>query len=174
MLSTREITRIAVFVALALAFRAVPAPPVPGGFFRFAALPIILSGFILGPRCGLWVGAISDVVEFLLFPTGKPFFPGFTLTQALTGALPSWVMGRAKLSFQRCLLAVATGQIVTKILLVPLFLVFILSPSAKWVVAWQVFVLEAAVTQLFHIPLYAWISYLVMRNLSQRGHSREA
>ena len=83
---------MALFVALALLLGAVPSPPPTHGFFKLVALPLILSGLILGPKAGFWVGALSDILGYFLYPSG-PYFPLFTLTQALTGALPAWFLG---------------------------------------------------------------------------------
>ncbi len=161
--STANITRMAMFVAIVLAFQAAPVPPFMGGFFRLAALPLILSGFILGPKAGFWVGAISDVLEFIIFPRGKIFFPGFTITQALTASVPALILGSRTPSFLNCLFAIFCGQALTKLLLVPVFLVFISSVPDFWI-AWKTFAFQAAVTQSFHVPIYAWCSALVLRS----------
>ncbi len=156
---------MAMFVAISIAFEAVPIPPLCGGFFRFAALPLILAGFILGPRAGFWVGVVSDILECLMFPRGSMYFPGFTLTQALTGALPALVVGKHEPSFWRYLMGIAVGQALTKFLLVPIFLLFI-APVPDWVLAYKVLLVKALITQSVHIPLYAWLCWLVMRHLA--------
>ncbi len=49
-------------------------------------LPIAFIAILFGP---LWAGAAyaaGDIIGFLLFPAG-PYFPGFTLTAFLTGAV---------------------------------------------------------------------------------------
>lgn len=51
----------------------------------FAA--IIFAGSILGPFYGAAVGILSDLLGATLLPIG-PYFPGFTLTNALVGFLP--------------------------------------------------------------------------------------
>lgn len=170
--STANITRMAMFVALVLAFQAVPVPPFMGGFFRLAALPLVLSGFILGPKAGFWVGAISDVLEFIIFPRGKIFFPGFTITQALTASVPALVLGGRCPSFFNCLAAISCGQVLTKLILVPVFLVIISSVPDFWL-AWKTFAFQAAITQAFHIPLYAWCSALVLRSLPKNLQSSD-
>ena len=161
---TLRLTRMAMFVALTLAVQLVPVPPLAAGLLRFTALPILLSGFLMGPRAGFWVGAVSDVLECLLVPKGKIFFPGFTLTQGLTGALPALVAGRGTPSFRRYLLGIAVGQGVTKLLLVPAFLLF-LAPAPDPIVAWQVLAARALFTQALHVPVYAWISVHLVRAL---------
>ena len=52
----------------------------------FAALPIGVAGMLYGPTAALLLGALGDPIKYLVSPTG-PFFPGFTLSAAVTGLL---------------------------------------------------------------------------------------
>ena len=52
--------------------------------FAFAATA--MAGMLFGPIGGAIVGGLADFVGALLFPIGA-YFPGFTLTNALLGAL---------------------------------------------------------------------------------------
>ena len=52
----------------------------------FAALPIGVAGMLYGPTAALMLGALGDPIKYLVSPTG-PFFPGFTLSAAVTGLL---------------------------------------------------------------------------------------
>ena len=47
-------------------------------------LPIAAGGYLCGPWIGLIIGALVDIVGFILAPKGA-FFPGFTISSALTG-----------------------------------------------------------------------------------------
>jgi ECF transporter S component (folate family) len=49
-------------------------------------VPILLTGILFGPLAGAMVGAVSDVIGTLLF-NPLPYFPGFTLSAALTGVI---------------------------------------------------------------------------------------
>ncbi len=53
---------------------------------RFSTLPIAVAGAFFGPGVAAIVGAVSDIGGFLIRPTG-PYFPGFTLSGALTGVI---------------------------------------------------------------------------------------
>jgi ECF transporter S component (folate family) len=61
-------------------------------FFRigFGSIPIMIAGIVLGPKYGFAVGGIADIVGFMMNPMGS-FMPGFTLTAAMTGAIPGWI-----------------------------------------------------------------------------------
>ena len=52
----------------------------------FSFVPIVAAAALYGPIAGGLVGAIGDVISAMLFPVG-PFFPGFTVTAFLTGAV---------------------------------------------------------------------------------------
>ncbi|MGM9999000.1 MAG: folate family ECF transporter S component [Candidatus Bruticola sp.] len=153
---TAKITYMAAFIAITLTLRALPAPPIMHGFFRFVAFPIILSGFILGAEAGFWVGAISDILGWAIFPSG-PYFPGFTITQGLTGYIPAKLFGTNNISWQKILAAVATGQIITKFFLVPIFQHILFQPTESWLTTWQLISWASLPAQLFHIPVYTWL-----------------
>ena len=52
----------------------------------FGFVPIVMAAALYGPIAGGMVGAIGDVVSAILFPVGS-YFPGFTVTAFLTGAI---------------------------------------------------------------------------------------
>jgi ECF transporter S component (folate family) len=54
--------------------------------FSLGFLPIAAVGMLLGPIPAALCGALGDVLGFFLFPSGT-FFPGYTLTAALTGLI---------------------------------------------------------------------------------------
>ena len=68
-----------------------------GGAVRisFGGLPIALAGALMGPFWGAMTGIVADVLGATLFPQGA-FFPGFTLTAALSGLIPGLVLYRRK------------------------------------------------------------------------------
>lgn len=64
-----------------------------GGAVRisFGGLPIALAGALMGPFWGGMVGMVADLLGATLFPQGA-FFPGFTLTAALSGFIPGLIL----------------------------------------------------------------------------------
>ncbi|MGM9991603.1 MAG: folate family ECF transporter S component [Candidatus Bruticola sp.] len=160
-----KITYMAVFIAITLTLRALPTPPIFHGFFRFVAFPIILSGFILGAEAGFWVGAISDILGWVIFPSG-PYFPGFTITQGLTGYIPAKLLNKHNISWLRMLAAVATGQIITKFFMVPIFQHMLFQPTESWLHTWHLISWASLPAQLFHIPVYTWLIIWSLRYLA--------
>ena len=75
----------------------------------FAFVPVAVAAMLLGPLEAGVVGALADLLGALLFPVGA-YFPGFTLTAFLMGAVYGLCLHK-KQSFPRILLAVALHQL---------------------------------------------------------------
>jgi ECF transporter S component (folate family) len=86
--SVRRMIIAAFFVALSIVLTRMLSINTP--FFRigFGAVPIMIAGIVMGPQYGFIVGAVADLVGYMINPMGS-FMPGFTLTSALTGAIPA-------------------------------------------------------------------------------------
>jgi len=80
----------------------------------FGFVPVMLAGMLFGPLAGGLVGGLSDFIGAILFPIG-PYFPGFTLTAALTGAMFGWVLHKRQ-SFGRVCGVVLFNQLVLGLL----------------------------------------------------------
>lgn len=52
----------------------------------FSFVPIVVAAILYGPVAGGLVGAVGDIISAVMFPVGA-YFPGFTLTAYLTGAV---------------------------------------------------------------------------------------
>lgn len=53
---------------------------------RFQMLPIAVGGMMFGPLVGGIMGAMEDVLSYIIRPTG-PFFPGFSVSAAVGGVI---------------------------------------------------------------------------------------
>lgn len=83
---TQRLALMAIFVALGVIINTLRM-----GFFSFGGFPIILSGLYLGPIAGLAVGAVTDIIAYIIRPGGD-FSILYTLTSALTGFLPIFLI----------------------------------------------------------------------------------
>ena len=54
------------------------------GKIGFAFVPLAVCGMLFGPWWAALCGGLADFLGAILFPIG-PYFPGFTLSNALTG-----------------------------------------------------------------------------------------
>ena len=52
----------------------------------FSFVPIMLSAILLGPKWTALIAGLGDLIGALLFPFGS-YFPGWTLSACLTGAI---------------------------------------------------------------------------------------
>lgn len=50
----------------------------------FSFIPLMFAAYLFGPAGGVAVATVSDLIGSIAFPSG-PFFPGFTVTAALSG-----------------------------------------------------------------------------------------
>lgn len=137
------------------------------GNISFGGFPIILSGYFLGPINGFIIGAVSDVLGFLIRPSAFSFNPLFTLTSALTGLIPvliNNILGEKypNYSFWKMLLGILIGQFLTSVILVPLFQVWIYGNRT-----FLYYFTAAAAKQAFSIPIYAFLGMSLLDRLSK-------
>lgn len=74
----------------------------------FAFVPVFLAAWAYGPLPAAAVGALGDFLGAVLFPIG-PYFPGFTLSCALTGVLFGLLLHKEQ-TLPRILAAAALNQ----------------------------------------------------------------
>lgn len=102
---TTKLITIAFFIAIEIVLTRYLS--INTAFLRigFGFLPVAMLGIMYGP---LWAGAayaIGDVLGMLIFPTGGGYFPGFTLTAFLTGAVFGLVLHKRQITYKRTFLA---------------------------------------------------------------------
>ena len=97
----------------------------------FGWLPILLAGLLYGPGWGFIVGALADFIGANLFPFG-PYFPGFTLSAGLSGAIVPVLLGRDRWrsSYWKLLGAIAISEVVTSVILNTYWLMIITGKTA--------------------------------------------
>lgn len=75
----------------------------------FGFLPLAFISIMFGPFWGAVAAAVADITGFFMFPPPAPFFPGFTLSAALTGFIYGVFMYNKKnigdISLKRVILA---------------------------------------------------------------------
>ncbi|MCR4908513.1 MAG: folate family ECF transporter S component [Lachnospiraceae bacterium] len=109
---TKKITVCGMLLALCVLAGALKIPINSYVEIRFSFLSIAIAGYLFGPLYGGIVGALSDILGFIVKPTGA-FFPGFTIAQAVTGVLYGLILHPKKqgnelfpaVSFPRIILA---------------------------------------------------------------------
>lgn len=141
------------------------------GVINFGGFPIIFAGVVYGPIVGGVVGAIGDIVSFIVRPTG-PFMPHFVLTSALTGIIPGLIMGLLKAELPnfplwKIFISILVGQVTTSILMVPYF------RSILFDHPFIITMSKAASKQAINIPVYSIIIKALVESLAKAGVLKE-
>ena len=78
-------------------------------------IPIVIAGVMFGPVPAMIIGILADILGAFIFPVG-PYFPGFTVTAALTGLLYGSLL-HDKQTMVRIVIAVLIQQWVLSLIL---------------------------------------------------------
>lgn len=161
---TKTVVYMAVFVAISVTINTLRV-----GSVSFGGFPIIFSGFALGALPGFIVGAVADVVAFIVRPSSGGFNPAFTLTSALTGAIPVLVTTllrdrRPSYKTWKVFIGILIGQGITTILMVPMFRVIFYGNGTFFY-----FVGKSALQQVFTIPAYTIVFMSLYEAITRAG-----
>lgn len=102
--NVKVLTTCAMMLALATALGFLKIPITTFLELHFEFLPIACTGILFGAAPAAIVGALSDILSYLVKPTG-PFFPGFTLSALLSGLIYGIVLNRPDLKFRHVVIA---------------------------------------------------------------------
>ena len=82
----RKLSLSAMLICLDVVFTRMLAVNTPLMKVGFGLAAVAVSAILYGPLWAMLTAALGDFVGALLFPVG-PFFPGFTVTAAVTGLI---------------------------------------------------------------------------------------
>ena len=122
-----------------------------------AFLPVYAAAYLYGPWVAALVGGIGDLVGALAFPIG-PYFPGFTLSCALTGVIFGLLLKGGK-PFKSVVLAAAADQVIVGLLMNTFWISllygspFLQLMEIRSIQAAIMFVLETVVIRLMDVPM---------------------
>ena len=113
---TKVLTTSALLLALAviLGFFKIPISDVAE--IRLQFLPVACAGMLFGPAVGGITGGLTDVLAFLVKPTG-PYFPGFTITGIIQGVLYGLILYKKTPSLKRIFIAVLLDSLIIGLIL---------------------------------------------------------
>ena len=112
----QQLTVSALLIALDVVFTRVLAINTPLMKIGLGFAAVALSAMLYGPLWAALTAALGDLIGALLFPTGA-YFPGFTLTAALTGLLFGLFLYRREKSWLRAFLAALTNSLFVTLVL---------------------------------------------------------
>lgn len=137
----------------------------PSNRVSFTFIATVLSSIILGPVPALIVGALGDIVSYIVFPTGGAYFFGYTITTALTGFVYGLFL--YKKPSNRMFLFIVTAQLVVTVLLnVTLNSLWnsIFSPKAIYFL-----IISSAVKNVILFPIQITIIFTLAKTLEKTG-----
>lgn len=159
----RKVSLAGLFVAISIILsRFFAGDMIIGGLsvlrISFGHIPIYLSGLFLGPTYGAISGLLADSLGYLIKPVG-PYFPGFAINGALTGLIPGILSGfyREKESWWRLFFIVTIVEIITSILLTPLWLSML---TGKAFIA---FLPSNLISRVFLVPIHVTLIKLIFK-----------
>ena len=130
-ITLRQLAVSALLIALDVVFTRVLAINTPLMKIGLGFAAAAISAMLYGPAWAALTAALGDFVGALLFPTGA-YFPGFTLTAALTGLIFGLFLYRKAGRYLRAFLAALTNCfLVTLVLNTLLIAVFFRSSPAE-------------------------------------------
>lgn len=105
MKKTRTLVFIGIFIAMNVVLVRLLSVSTPIVRFDFGFLPIALAAIMFGPIAGGITGSMADIAGMLLFPGGA-YFPGFTASGFVAGAVYGLFLYNKQSSIVRTVLAV--------------------------------------------------------------------
>lgn len=104
-LSTRQLVNLAMLLTIEIVLSRCLSFQTPIVKVSFSFIPLSMIGMLYGPVYSTAGAAIADLIGAMLFPVGV-FFPGYTLTAALTGFVYGFFLYNRPKSWKNILLAV--------------------------------------------------------------------
>lgn len=169
MMKTRKMIILSLFSAISIVLTRLLAFYIPlfgSNDVRISLgdIPIMLAGLIFGPLSGALTGLVSDIIGATLLPAG-PFFPGFSLSAMLVGAIPGLLKNFIFRStrFPHLLMIILITELISSVLLNTLWLSMIFS------IPYSVLLFPRTLITLIMVLVYASILQLLLKRLKKSG-----
>ena len=120
----KVLTACAMLLAIATVFGFFKIPISNIIEIRLQFLPVACAGYLFGMPAGAVVGGLTDILCYIVKPTG-PFFPGFTLSSIAEGLIYGFFLYKKPVTLKRVSLAVLVNTIVIDLCLTPLWLMIL-------------------------------------------------
>ena len=111
------LTCLALLTAMQIVIARFLAIPVTESIrFSFSFIPVVIAARRFGILGGLLVYGLGDFIGAMILPTGGAYFPGFTLTSAISGLIYGLYLAK-KSGAVRIVLSVLTSQVLCTLLM---------------------------------------------------------
>ncbi len=163
---TRTITAVAMFMAVAviLGFFAI----VIGDYIKisFAFIANELTSMLFGPVVGGIMGGLTDILKYLVKPTG-PFFFGFTFNAILGGIIYGCILYKRPVKLVRIFIAKTIVMVIVNLILTTLWL------SIMYGQAFVVLLPLRAMKEIIMLPIETGMLYITAKALEKAPMIRE-
>lgn len=161
---TRVLCTSAILAAMFVVLYSIKLQLAPELRITFTFIPLALAGWLLGPAPAMLVGLLGDLIGCMLFPAG-PYFPGFTLTQVLSGLLFGLFLYRKNV--QKIFLPVLFSKtLISMVLNVSLNAIWLSMLYGK---AWTIYAASHLIKNAVALPVEVILLLLIIRVLHSRG-----
>lgn len=173
MSKTKKIILSAILLALLIVLSRFLSLKTQFLVISFSFVPIMISAILLGPKYSLLIAGLGDLIGALLFPFGL-YFPGFTLSAAITGliyGLVIYIPTDKKISDLNFIIRLAISSMlvlgIVNILITPIWLHLLYGKAYLIVISSrviaQVIMLPIQVTVIF--TLYKFLKSVIEKYL---------
>ena len=158
----------AMMTALFVVLYMVKIPIAPESRISVTFIPVAITGYLMGPVAAMIVGALGDIIGFLAFPSGA-YFPGFTISAALSGAI-----------YGICLYRSVPSQIRVRVIISKLLITFFINIALNtlWLAmlynkAYFVYMTSRIIKNLIMFPFQVIIMIIVLDILNRTGITKK-
>jgi len=164
-ISARKITNMGFLIALSIiltriASLRIAVGGVEGIRIGLGKFPVVLGGILFGPVAGGIIGGLSDLLGYIINPIGA-YMPHFTITSALTGIIPVFILRLFKRAEEiktiELALSIAIGHSITSLIMIPYFLHIIFG------IPWMVLIPARVIAAPFNILIYTYIIKMILK-----------
>ena len=128
----------------------------------FAYIANEFAGMLFGPVVGSLIGALADILKYMVKPTG-PFFPGFTISGFFGGLIYGMVLYKKPLSVKRVIAANMLVTILVNLLLNTYWLTLLYGNAYMALLPGRV------IKQIVMLPIEVILFYAVAKVLAKSG-----
>ena len=122
----------------------------------FSSLVHAVNGVLFGPILAGLAGGVSDIIKFVIKPTG-PFFPGFTLNEILTGVIYGLFFHKREVKLRDIIIARLLVTVGINLVLTPIWF------SIMYGKAFQFMVPARIIKNVVMLPIDVFLLHTVLK-----------
>lgn len=170
--STRWLALMGIFLALRVVVSRFSIPVAESLNVSFSFILVAFSGMLFGPAAGMIFGAVEDLIEFFVFPSGYGFFAGYTLSAALGVLCYALFLYDQKVSVVKIILAKAMATYPVSVLLGSCWRWLLLGKSKAFLVYMVQSLIKNSILFPFQIIILVVLFNVMIPYLSRHGYMK--